>query len=269
MFACCAPEVETAEEVTAMTTVKVVEGGQVKEVALKQAEKPMWQIEAEAQAKAAEERAEKAAEEKAAIEAAEAQKLKEASEAKDDQAKKAADQTAVREKVLKEKPGEKKTAGMVEEAIEQTADLSKTRYELEVTMASAKNLRDADWMPGGSDPYCRCEGIGRTKAKIETKVVDNKRDPVWNHTEKMVIGHDDSLKFTVYDKDVGDADDLLSDVELPFAKLMPSGFKGSLRLKHTNGDTAKAVVSDLEVEVKYLRSYTVKVVAKGKAKAKA
>eukprot|EP00931_Biecheleriopsis_adriatica_P077902 TRINITY_DN5137_c0_g1_i2.p1 TRINITY_DN5137_c0_g1~~TRINITY_DN5137_c0_g1_i2.p1 ORF type:complete len:272 (-),score=97.22 TRINITY_DN5137_c0_g1_i2:123-938(-) len=271
MFTCCAVKEDgsTEIEITSVQSVTVVEDGKVKEVALRQADKPMWQLEIEAQAAAVEERAKKAEEEKAAQDAADAKKLGEAAAGKEAAAKEAAEQAAVREKVIKEKPSEKKTAEKVEEAKEMTADMSKTRYELEVTMACAKNLRDADWVPGGSDPYCLCESVGRTKAKIQTPVVSNKSNPEWNHTEKIAIGHMDKLKFTVFDKDMADKDDLLGDVELPFDKIIPSGFKGGLKLKHTNGDTAKSVNSDLVVEVKYIRSYTVKAVAKGKAKAKA
>jgi len=283
MLSCCASSEDPAGEVTEPvpatgseceevkdgTLIQVIENGQVKEVALKEA-KPLWQLEAEEQAQKSADAQQKLEEEKLAQEETEAKKLKDASETKKAEAKESDEHPAVVSEVRAEKPSEEKTAEKVEEAKEQTADLSKTRYEFEVTLVSAKNLRDEDWLPGGSDAYCVCEAIGRTKAKFQSPVVSNRSNPEWNHTEKIAIGHMDSLKFSVLDKDVAGKDDLLGDVELPFSKIAPSGFKGDLRLKHTNGDTAKSAVSDLVVEVKYLRSYTVKAVAaKSKAKAKA
>mmetsp|Transcript_132340 Transcript_132340/g.382581 ORF Transcript_132340/g.382581 Transcript_132340/m.382581 type:complete len:462 (-) Transcript_132340:132-1517(-) len=81
--------------------------------------------------------------------------------------------------------------------------LESTRL-LSVTILSARGLRDADFMPGSdkSDPYCRCEIVGKPNSWFKTGVVRDCLDPVWNHTELMEDYEEgDVLMFSVYDED--------------------------------------------------------------------
>jgi len=81
--------------------------------------------------------------------------------------------------------------------------LEETRV-LRVTVVQARGLRDADFMPGSdkSDPYCKCEIMGKPEATFRTPVIRDCLDPVWNHTE-LVPGYEegDALLFSVYDED--------------------------------------------------------------------
>lgn len=77
----------------------------------------------------------------------------------------------------------------------------KWAYDLEVSVLSAQNLRDADW-GGKSDPYCVVSVQGRGKTTFKTKVVKNNQSPVWNHMERVTDLHDgDQLFFEVFDHD--------------------------------------------------------------------
>lgn len=77
----------------------------------------------------------------------------------------------------------------------------KWAYDLEVSVLSAQNLRDADW-GGQSDPYCVVCVQGRGKTTFKTKVVKNNKSPVWNHVERVTDMHDgDQLFFEVFDHD--------------------------------------------------------------------
>ncbi|CAE8676825.1 unnamed protein product [Polarella glacialis] len=126
---------------------------------------------------------------------------------------------------------------------------------LEVTIFSARGLRDADWFPGGggSDPYCICEIQGKGTSKFQTKTIDNCNDPVWNKTSMLEdFCKGDDLLFTVYDKDVGKADDLLGKVLLPGNQILDSkGFKGELKLMFTGATAKSAVDAYVKVGVKH------------------
>jgi len=104
---------------------------------------------------------------------------------------------------------------------------------LKITIVSARGLRDADWLPGAgkSDPYCVCEIAGKPKeAKIQTKVINNNLNPVWEHdAEVSGFEQGDTLVFKVYDKDVLRSD-LLGELHLDSAQFCPQGFEGELPL---------------------------------------
>lgn len=150
---------------------------------------------------------------------------------------------------------EKHAKAIVDEAHKTTKDMSSLRYELEVKIASARNLRNADWVPGGSDPYCLCEVQGSSKSKFKTKTVENKSDPVWNQGAKLTIARGDSLRFTVFDKDLGKADDLLGWVEIPHEQLLKS-FEGELKLKDSS-DTPITHNAFISVRVKVAKAFTI------------
>mmetsp|Transcript_21579 Transcript_21579/g.50187 ORF Transcript_21579/g.50187 Transcript_21579/m.50187 type:complete len:292 (-) Transcript_21579:125-1000(-) len=127
------------------------------------------------------------------------------------------------------------------------------RYEFEVKCVSARGLRDADWLEGTSDPYCLCESVGKVKSKFKTKTVKNKENPVWNQAAKMQLGMGDTLKFSVYDQDMGKADDFLGYIDLPFEKIYPQGFEGELALKDAS-DSAKRQEAYIKVRIRHLRA---------------
>jgi len=104
---------------------------------------------------------------------------------------------------------------------------------LKITIASARGLRDADWMPGSgkSDPYCNCEIVGKKAPKIQTKVINNTCDPVWEHQAEMVgYSPGDVLLFKIYDQDFGTQDDFLGKASIASEQFYPAGFEGELPL---------------------------------------
>jgi len=81
----------------------------------------------------------------------------------------------------------------VEEKAEQSADDGSKQEKLRELVAEevlrvciirAQNLRDADFSHESwdkSDPYCRCEIMGKPDSVFETPVLLDKLDPEWNH----------------------------------------------------------------------------------------
>jgi len=55
----------------------------------------------------------------------------------------------------------------------------------QISIVSARGLRDTDFMPGKdkSDPYCCFEIVGKNEAGFKTPVISDCLDPVWNHTQ--------------------------------------------------------------------------------------
>mmetsp|Transcript_12511 Transcript_12511/g.22084 ORF Transcript_12511/g.22084 Transcript_12511/m.22084 type:complete len:288 (+) Transcript_12511:47-910(+) len=277
---CCTPPQDVPTEPTPVPDAKSV----VEDLDL--AAKPLWLIEAEeakalraiqeeeaakrvaelAAKKQAEMEAKRKAEEEAAAAAAEeaskeaAPKKKAATKKK--AAAKAAAQSAdvvpvVKKKTPEELKREAEVKKSIDEATKAASDTSAVRYDVEVKVVSARNLRDADWAPGGgtSDPYCLCESLGKAKARFKTKTVNDAENPVWNQAAKMQLGQGDTLKFTINDEDTGKEDDLLGWSQLKFDQIVPSGFEGELKLRDAS-DTAKARDAYLKVRVKILGAST-------------
>jgi len=115
-----------------------------------------------------------------------------------------------------------------------TADsISQDPEALQVSVISAKNLRDADWIPfaGSSEPYCVVEIVGKPNSRHQTHRRAQGTNPVWNFTTEFAhFSEGDSLKFTVYDQDVGKKDDILGQVILKGDRVA-AGFSGPLELE--------------------------------------
>merc|ERR1719221_1387671 len=101
---------------------------------------------------------------------------------------------------------------------------------LRVTVVSAKNLVDADWI-GKSDPYCVIEVPHKANTKVQTSVVNNNLNPVWHQTLE-VKGYQpgDPLLFTVMDKDKFGKDAFLGSVSVQAAEFYPQGLSKALPL---------------------------------------
>jgi len=125
---------------------------------------------------------------------------------------------------------------------------------LQIMIVGARGLRDADWLPGGgvSDPYCICEILTKPMSKVQTPVLNNTLNPVWNHEAEFpdyVPG--DIFLFKVYDSDVGKQDDFLGSAVLESHQFYPFGFIGELPLSEAGtGISAfvKLVVQPAEPE---------------------
>lgn len=105
-----------------------------------------------------------------------------------------------------------------------------------VTIAYAKGLRDADWVPGmgSSDPYCVCGLRGKEHTKFETKALSNTTDPEWNQTAEIGdYTHGDVLELSIWDKDPGKPDDLLGQAKLLPSILGRGSFDGCVVLSET------------------------------------
>eukprot|EP00933_Yihiella_yeosuensis_P082501 TRINITY_DN96405_c0_g1_i2.p1 TRINITY_DN96405_c0_g1~~TRINITY_DN96405_c0_g1_i2.p1 ORF type:complete len:285 (-),score=91.63 TRINITY_DN96405_c0_g1_i2:205-1059(-) len=235
--------------------------------------KPLWQVEAEqleAEAKVrldmAIKKQQEAAtrkEEEAAAEAATAAAGTVKSTAEPKEEAKTAKSTSVKKQAkpprvtTTEKP-KVQEAPPAEEPAAPPEDASKMCYDLDVKIASARGLRDADWGPGTSDPYCVAEPTSypaSVKPKVfRTKVAKDKENPAWNQMAKLTVGYGGNLKFTIYDKDVGKEDDLLGHVELPFNDFRVNGFEGELKLLEAS-DTAQARDAYIKIRVRIGKTY--------------
>lgn len=136
-----------------------------------------------------------------------------------------------KEEAEKEASGDK--SGEDAGAPDAEAELLFKKYgeqELRVTIIMAKDLRNADFLPGSgkSDPFCVCEVKAKPQLKFQTPVVDDTLSPIWNHEgsfENFSAG--DSLVFTVSDKDLlGTATLLRGTFENGFDGDLPFGEKG-------------------------------------------
>ncbi|CAE8637960.1 unnamed protein product [Polarella glacialis] len=254
MMRCCGPSNDAAlESIDLVDTKPVVELPH---------EKPLWMQEILASEEAAKIRMEElVAKREADAVAMEAARQKKKHE-KEAEAAEAALKASAPDSPKAASP-KKKTAKKVAKEAEVVIDMSSARYELEVKIVSARDLRNADWITGTSDPFCLCEATGTSKDRFRTKVVSDRTDPVWNQAAKMTVSHGEAIKFTVFDKDVGKADDMLGWVELAFSQ-MATGFESELKLKDSS-DSAKASNAALKVRVKVLRSFTVEGGAQGSA----
>jgi Ca2+-dependent lipid-binding protein len=115
---------------------------------------------------------------------------------------------------------------------------------VKVSIVSAKGLRNADCaLAGKSDPYCICEVTGKSDTKIETAVVPDKLNPEWNF-EGEINGFrlNNSLTFTIKDKDPVKPDDILGKATLTTEQFLANGFDAELPLVET-GDGIKAVLA--------------------------
>lgn len=82
-------------------------------------------------------------------------------------------------------------------------DLEPTEV-LRVFINGATGLRDTDFMPGKdkSDPYCSCEILGKPESVVETEVIGDCLDPIWDHEDTVLQWQrGDVIVFTVRDKD--------------------------------------------------------------------
>lgn len=126
---------------------------------------------------------------------------------------------------------------------------------LKVTVISAKRLRNADWLvwdPSDvSDPYCICEVPGKPFTKFQTAVVKDNLNPEWDCSSVIHnFEADDTLRFSVWDEDVGKNDDSLGTAVLTSSQVYPRGFDGDLPLNDVN---AKEGDATLKVRVEVLR----------------
>merc|ERR1712176_1384486 len=97
-----------------------------------------------------------------------------------------------------------------------TVKITIVHPKIQVSVLSARDLRNADWI-GKSDPYCICEVVGKSDSKFETGSIAESLNPTWNH-EAELVGYQiqDSITFTVKDKDPVKPDDILGRVSLPW-----------------------------------------------------
>ncbi|CAJ1421743.1 unnamed protein product [Effrenium voratum] len=123
-------------------------------------------------------------------------------------------------------------------------------YAMQVTVFSAKGLRNADWSlsgVGGSDAFCKVE-VPDTGKGFQTEVFEDSSNPVWNKTERLNLLAKETLVLTVLDRDQGDKVDLLGKVSMPMSKLV-NGFEGPLKLQ----EAGKNIEAYLHVSIQVLK----------------
>jgi len=127
----------------------------------------------------------------------------------------------------------------------------KWAYDLDVSVISAKGLRDADW-GGSSDPYCVVTVQGRGKTTFKTKVIKNNKDPVWNHMERVSDMHDgDQLYFEVFDHDKVGKDTALGHAAVGWEELQDDSgvLKETLFLEESGKKDKQAATVDVKITV--------------------
>lgn len=114
------------------------------------------------------------------------------------------------------------------------------RTPIKLFIERAQNLRNADSGPfqGMSDPFVTCEVKGKPHTKVQTPVIDDDLNPVWNF-EGIIVDYEegDELFFTVFDKDIG-RDDCLGFVLLRKEEIKDNRFSGILQLKEAGKEDA-------------------------------
>jgi len=104
---------------------------------------------------------------------------------------------------------------------------------LQITVESACNLYNSDGiLAGKSDPYVIVEVPEVEGMKLQTGVISNELNPVWNFVGEIAgFMEGDVLRFTVMDKDTfPKPDDFLGKAELTAQDFYPHGFHGELAL---------------------------------------
>merc|ERR1711920_644947 len=88
-----------------------------------------------------------------------------------------------------------------------------------VCVVGADGIRNADWLPwtGKSDCYTVVSvGKGDDFTELfKTEVQNDTLNPVWKEEKEVTIAKDQTLKFSVYDKDLTTSD-LLGTAEIPY-----------------------------------------------------
>jgi len=151
---------------------------------------------------------------------------------------------------------EPKQAPSEAQEVAQPQEPKKVVKVLQVKVISARNLRNADWVPGtgASDPYCVCKFSGKDATIFKTKTVQDCLNPEWNHEEEIPgYRSGDSLQFSVMDEDAY-VDDPLGSATLKYAEFnpatAPTGFEGELLLQGKGaGDDSKLKI---HVQVAYI-----------------
>eukprot|EP00929_Paragymnodinium_shiwhaense_P067321 TRINITY_DN33898_c0_g1_i1.p1 TRINITY_DN33898_c0_g1~~TRINITY_DN33898_c0_g1_i1.p1 ORF type:complete len:585 (-),score=182.07 TRINITY_DN33898_c0_g1_i1:220-1974(-) len=124
----------------------------------------------------------------------------------------------------------------------------KTRA-LHVTIVSARNLKNADSTERGegvSDPFCTFQIVGKPESKVETEVIQDNLDPIWDHDFSTVWSVGEDLLFEIFDKDLKSCD-FLGRAKLSCDEFHPNGFDGELLLSDPDAEgKGVAVVSQME-----------------------
>ncbi|CAE6935196.1 DOC2B [Symbiodinium natans] len=135
--------------------------------------------------------------------------------------------------------------------IMESADVQATAREVEVTITSAKGLRDAE-NARTTDPYCVVEALG-SQSRFQTKTLQSTVNPVWEETGKLIVSRNGVVKVTIYDSDGGRWDEALGCVEIPSESFASGSFEGSLPLQDTKDAKAK-VEASLQVSLQVLQT---------------
>jgi len=115
---------------------------------------------------------------------------------------------------------------------------------LQITVESACNLYTADGvLAGKSGPYVIVEVPGQESMKLQTEIIMNDLNPVWNFVGHIAgFTEGDVLRFTVMDKDTyPKPDDFLGKAELSAQDLYPNGFSGELTLADSKTQASLSV----------------------------
>lgn len=122
---------------------------------------------------------------------------------------------------------------------------------IKVEVINAEGLKDKDTV-GYSDPYCICHAgpQGKPRASFQTAVKHNTSTPAWNHEHEFKsFQANESLQFTVKDKDRFSEDGHLGFVLLGFAQFYPAGFYGRMELLDDPDGEGEEIVNELDANL--------------------
>ncbi|MQM07981.1 hypothetical protein Taro_040834 [Colocasia esculenta] len=121
-----------------------------------------------------------------------------------------------------------------------------SRYEVEVTVVSAKNLKNVNWRHGDLHPYAVVWVDPAAKCSTKVAIDGDGEDPVWDEKLVVPLGHDRSLDDAVLSIDIvhanaeKDTKPLVGSARLPLREIVDEvGIGGkatrSLKVKRPSG----------------------------------
>lgn len=135
--------------------------------------------------------------------------------------------------------------------------MASPRYQVEVTITSAKDLKNINWRHGSLKPYAVVWVDSNSKSST---FIDQEGDtcPLWNHT--LVIPFNSPVNDSIFHVDIvhanaaADTKPLIGSAKLPLYELGDESTQRKLELKRPSGRPQGKL--ELTVLVRELRSYT-------------
>jgi len=117
---------------------------------------------------------------------------------------------------------------------------------LKITVKAGQGLQDMDWWAGASDPYLQVLLDGTEVFSTGWK--ENTGNPYWNDSHTCLVNkYANQLKFVVWDRDVGAADDKLGTLTFSAHDIRDNKKDGWQNLAHGEGGKINLSIEFKEV----------------------